>query len=166
MANASVKVTYQRVDRMLRQMQFSTSPTSIAAFLGGTVLPRLQRRAKARFDTQGDDAVGGTWEPLSAATLEIKANLGFRDKKINQRTGHLMDSIVTARPVLGHNGYGTTLDFPGNFDRPDLFLRNMQAAGELAGPARPVVGVELESDVAHMLSSLQAWVVQGKGARQ
>lgn len=166
MADAKVTIKFERVDRMLRQMQLSTSPASIAAFLAGTVHPRLARRARARFNSEGDDAVGGTWQPLSAATLEIKANLGFRDKGKNRRTDHLMDSIVESRPVLGHNGYGTTLDFPGNFDRPDLFLRNLQAAGQLRGPARPVVGVSLENDVAHMLSSLQAWVVQGKGSRQ
>jgi hypothetical protein len=150
---------------MLKGMLASLTPASMGVYLSTVVHPRLARRARERFRSEGDEAVGGKWAPLSEATLEIKEHLGYGRKKINERTGHLRDSIVESKPVLGHNGFGETLDFPGNWDRPDLFLRNMQAAGMLKGPARPVVGSDYENDVAHMLTTLQAWVVTGKGAR-
>jgi hypothetical protein len=162
-AGASVNVNSISVDRMLRNMMASTTPTAIAAYLSTVAHPRLARRARERFQSEGDDAVGGKWVPLKQSTLEIKSALGYGRKKINERTGHLKDSIVNSRPVLGHNGFGETLDFPGNWDRPDLFHRHMQAAGAY-NTARPVLGLEYENDVSHMMVSLQQWVVRGKGA--
>ena len=162
---AKVSVQKVRVDRMLRGMLISTSPASISTYLGTILHPRLARRARERFAAQGDDAVGGPWKPLAASTLEIKASMGFGGRGINVRTGHLRDSVINASPILGHNAYGQTLNFPGNWDRPDLFYRNLQAAGAInTFVARPVVGVSLENDVAHMLSSLQQWIIRGAGA--
>ena len=143
MAGTRVDVNTTVVDRMLRNMMASTTPTAIAAYLSTVVHPRLARRARERFASQGDEAVGGTWQPLQQSTLEIKKSLGYGRKKINERTGHLRDSIVDSRPVLGHNGFGETLDFPGNWDRPDLFYRHMQAAGQInTHVARAVIGTE------------------------
>lgn len=165
-AGTQVNVNKTVVDRMLRNMMQSTTPTAIAAYLSTVVHPRLARRARDRFRTEGDEAVGGEWTPLAQSTLEIKKALGYGRKKINARTDLLRDSIVYSRPVLGHNGFGETLDFPGNWDRPDLFYRHMQAAGQInTHVARPVVGVDYENDVAHMMVSLQSWVVRGKGVR-
>lgn len=163
-AGTRVDVNKVAVDRMLKNMMASTTPTAIATYLSTVVHPRLARRARERFRTEGDDAVGGKWVPLKQSTLEIKKSLGFGRQKINVRTGHLRDSIIDSQPVLGHNAFGETLDFPGNWDRPDLFYRHMQAAG-MYNTARPVLGVEYEDDVAHMMISLQSWVVRGKGAR-
>lgn len=165
-AGADIKVKYVQVERMLRNMQASLTPAAIGVYLTSVVHPRLRRRAANRFNQEGDDAVGGKWTPLRQSTLEIKAALGYGNKRINERTGHLRDSVVNARPVVGHNGLATTLDFPGNWDRPDLFWRSMQAAGLInTHEPRPVVGVTHEDDVAHMLASLTAWVVGGKGVR-
>jgi len=161
-------ITYSapRVDRLLKRMLTATSPAGIHTFLATVVHPRLARRARDRFNKQGDEAVGGTWTPLKQSTLEIKDSMGYGSKKINERTGHLRDSVVNARPVLGTIGIGQTLNFPGNWDRPDLFYRNQQAVGAInTHEPRPVVGLEWENDVAHMLTSLQAWVVSGKGMR-
>ena len=102
-ANAAARIRYirrhDRVDKMLAKLTMSLSPTSMSAFLGTVVFQHLSRRARERFDKEGDDAVG-TWVPLEKAPKTLRESGIRRQARINVRTGHLEDSSLTASRVL------------------------------------------------------------------
>ena len=84
------------VSALLQRMETGFSTLGMAAFLGTTVGPWLQQRAKQRFKNEGDD-VSGKWAPLKGATEQIRRQGPWAvgaAHPINVRT-HEMENYVT-----------------------------------------------------------------------
>lgn len=155
---ASWTVNNRSVDRMLHRMDIALSPPALAEFLMGTVAPYLEGRAESRFLDEGDDVVGA-WAPLSAATQNIRASLGYgADHPINVRTGELEEYITQGPPstLMFPGGAGITL--PGAPAQGELLEKMMRAqGGDERTPARPVLGMN-ENDLIAVLLQLSTYI--------
>lgn len=160
------------VQGMLEVLDTALNPVAIAGFLGAVVSPHLQRRAIARFRSEGDSAVGGGWVPLAQATQEIRESQGFgAAHPINRRTGEL-ERFITQNP--GHpvpNVLGATLTFPGADPAGELEnkVKVAQVGGTQPGmnptPPRPVLGID-EQDLVFVLTALATHIKSAGGGRR
>ena len=122
------------VERMLDQLNAAVSPEGLATFLKVKVEPYVQARAKQRFANEGDD-VAGMWAPLTPATQQIRAQLGYGPTgPINRRTGELENYITQTPGLLTYDGMGASIIMPG-----------VEPQGELAkkGPVRKAFDIVL-----------------------
>lgn len=148
------------VQAMLHAVDTALNPVAIAGFLGGTVDPFLRGRARERFASEGDDAVG-KWAPLRESTQDIRAQLGYGPAHpINVRTGELEDYITGGPNRLTVAPWGAALNFPNGNTAGDL-LSKVEIAqvggGERNVVPRPVLGLS-EVDLAFVLSALASHV--------
>lgn len=152
------------VERMLQVLDTALSPTAIAGFLGFEVGPYLERRARARFAGEGDDAVG-QWAPLKPATVEVRETAGYGgEHPINRRTDELMNYITGSGGDASPEVYGASLIFPGKppmGDLEDKVSIAQQGGGEYNTVPRPVLGLS-EADLIFVLSAL-AFHIEGTG---
>lgn len=164
------------VQELLNRMQVGFSTTAMAAFLGTTIGPWLQQRAKDRFRNEGDD-VSGKWKTLESSTQEIRRQGNWMvgpAHPINVRT-HEMENYVTgsagdAIPV----GPVAQLTFP---DRrrgasPELQkkMRTAQKGAKQKGfkntPPRPVIGLGVQ-DLTFTIAALNLYADRvAKGQRR
>lgn len=161
------------VQQLLRRMEVGFSSVSMAAFLGTTVGPWLQQRAKNRFQNEGDETVG-RWKGLELSTQDIRRNGPWQvgpAHPINVRT-HEMENYVTgsagdAIPV----GPIAQLTFPdrnrGGSKELQKKMRTAQKGSKQKGmkntPARPVIGLGVQ-DLTFTLAALHLYADRtGKG---
>lgn len=163
------------VAQLLRRLDTGFSSVAMAAFLGTTVGPWLQQRAKDRFQNEGDD-VSGKWKGLETSTQEIRRNGPWNvgpAHPINVRT-HEMENYVTgsagdAIPL----GPIAQLTFPdtrrGGGAELGKKMKTAQKGAKQRGmkptPARPVIGLGVQ-DLTFTLAALQFYTKKvGKGWR-
>lgn len=161
------------VQQLLRRMEVGFSTLGMAAFLGTTVGPWLQQRAKDRFQNQGDDVVGH-WKTLELSTQDIRRNGPWNvgpAHPINVRT-HEMENYVTgsagdAIPV----GPIAQLTFPdrnrGGSKELQKKMKTAQKGAKQKGfkntPARPVIGLGVQ-DLTFTMAMLHLYADRvGKG---
>lgn len=135
------------VTGMLRQMEFAVSDTGLQAFMRNQVDTYLRQRADQRFRSEGDAAVGGTWDPLKESTEWFRRRQGFpAQHPINQRTGELREFVTkTPGSVAGVAG-GFQLTLPGETPTGELYDKlatAQQGRGNPATEARPVLGIDM-----------------------
>lgn len=164
------------VQQLLHRMQVGFSPVAMAAFLGSTVGPWLQQRAKDRFENEGDDVVG-RWKPLELSTQDIRRmgtwNVGAAHP-INVRT-HEMENYVTGSmgdPIAV--GPVAQLTFPDRRGAGSKELqkkmRTAQKGAKQKGfkntPPRPVIGLGVQ-DLTFTMAALHLYADRvGKGRRR
>lgn len=154
-------VNDRAVIRSLDNLITLMSPQGAAAFLGSTIGPYLSKRAKERFQGEGDD-VTGAWAPLKPATITIRQESGFGAGPINRRTGELEEYVVDGGWFAYPTGFGASMRFPGK-DASGELKRKMETAQKgRKSPntvARPVIGVN-ENDLIFLQTSLMFAVEQ------
>lgn len=163
------------VQQMLRRLETGFSSVAMSAFLGTTVGPWLQQRAKQRFQTEGDD-VSGKWRGLELSTQDIRRQGPWAvgpAHPINVRT-HEMENYVTgsagdAIPL----GPIAQLTFPdrrrGGSPELQKKMKTAQKGAKQKGfkntPARPVIGLGVQ-DLTFVVASLQFYAERiGRGGR-
>ena len=131
----------------------------MAAFLGAEVGPYLQRRAAARFKTEGDSA-SGKWAPLLPATQNIRATSpGWQvgpAHPINKRTGELEAWVTQGQWAAMSHPEGASLRYPSNAPNGELAEKVQTAQKGKSKPrtvARPVLAVD-ETDVMFITTRL------------
>lgn len=166
----SITVNTTALESRLSGIEENLSEASMAAFLMGTVSPRLSRQANKRFAKSGD-AASGKWPALAPSTVEIRKSMGFtpgtRQGEINVRTGELRDWLVNPMPSVVHDGAGTTLHWPADQPRSAHLRRKLaQAAGKgRDGKERFVVAFDAD-DVMFIQTALEKFVMTGRIARR
>lgn len=137
-----VRVDATQVDHAVEKVVGTLSIEGMTAFMFSFVEPFLVGRARARFEGEGDDAVGG-WAPLLPSTQAIRESLGYGPAHpINVRKGDLEAYITGGDSRLTTTGSATELTFPGNAATGPLLESLMGAQGMLAKQvARPVLGL-------------------------
>ena len=155
------------VQGMLARLDTALNPVAIAAFLGGPVTEFVQSRARSRFKTEGDDAVGG-WAPLAPATQAIRAQGGYGSAHpINKRTGRLEDYIVGTPGAVTMHNLGATLTYPGTPPQGELKDKVQRAQmgrtsrDSRQGIPRPVLGLN-ERDLTAVLLMLAMRIKRGR----
>jgi hypothetical protein len=99
----------------------------------------VEKEAKAEIGTyqRGNTGPFGDWDELAAYTKEDRLKRGFSENDPGYRTGEMRDSI-------GHTVHGESAHIGSNDDKLKWFeLGTVGKAGELAQPARSVLGVAL-----------------------
>lgn len=159
-----IRVEDAALELVLARLETGLSGAGIATFLGATVDPYLRDRARARFQAEGDDAVG-RWLPLASATQEIRQSQGYGPAHpINHRTGELERYITDSPNALTITPVGASLDLPGKPATGEL-QRKVRVAqqgdpggsGQGATPPRPVMGVS-EKDIIFVQSALSIYL--------
>jgi hypothetical protein len=140
------RVQSENVEERLQRMETGFSASAWAAFLFGVVGPYLQQRAEQRFQTQGDEAVGGKWLPHHPATAHFRTSQGFPEGPINHRTGELERYITGGQGAAIPVGPTALLTFPDPSIGlgEDLYekLRTAQKGKpKPKTPPRPVLGL-------------------------
>jgi hypothetical protein len=154
------------VQHMLEVLDTALNPLAISEFLGATVAPYLQTRAKARFANEGDDVVGG-WVPLSEATQQFRER-GREEglwsvgdaHPINVRTHELENYITSGLGDTVPTPSGATLVYPRPTSRKtirDKMKTAQSGKSDPNTPARPVIGLN-ESDMTFVLLSLASHI--------
>jgi hypothetical protein len=153
------------VEKLLDHLDQKLGPQGLTTFLSMTVYPYLLRRAKERFQNEGDDVVG-KWAPLAPATEVIRQTMGYGGAHpINVRTGELeryitqgsITSSVQATPV------GAFLQHPSKAPTGKLKkkLKGAQQGDPTSGfrgaPPRPVLGMD-EVDLGFVMAQLAFFV--------
>lgn len=135
-------------EAILTRLESGVSIQGMAAFLGTVVGPYLQRRASSRFAREGDDAVGGKWEPLRQSTVAIRESMGYGGSHpINRRTGELERYITQGRGDVVLSSEFAQLDFPssripsGELGKKLEYAQTGRAAGNIPSVPRPVLGL-------------------------
>jgi len=142
--------------RAIRLLNLAVQPDHLAGWLSGTVVGILQARAHTRFDTEGDDAVGGPWEPLSPVTVKIRESIGFPGAHpINHRTGQLRNFVTGDQGVLTSSAGSVLLSWPREPGGRMLKKLTTAQSGNDRAPARPVLGVDF-ADAELIAQSLRA----------
>lgn len=167
-SHGAVNIFMQAEDKTLRAMmtrlETSLAPAGIGAWLGGAVSPYLAKRAKNRFQSEGDD-VTGKWEPLSGPTQHIRESQGYgAAHPINHRTGRLEQYITGSPNRISIHSLGATLTFPGKAPVGEMHTKVKTAQrGKLdpRTPPRPVLGVN-ETDLLAVMTSLSLYISQGQ----
>ncbi|QEM40907.1 MAG: head-to-tail connector protein [Phage AS32] len=143
------------VARSLDNLIGLLSPVGATAFLGAHMGPYLSRRAKERFESEGDD-VSGVWAPLKPVTIQMRHAQGFEAGPINRRTGELENWVVRG----GWNAYptalGASMQYPAKKPAGELRKKVQTAQKGKEYPntvARPVLGVN-EADLIFFQTSL------------
>ena len=156
-----IEAKIDSVEAMLLRVEAALSPTGMSAFLRAEVGVFLQERAKSRFASEGDPAVGGAWLPLAPATQAIRAsgewNVGPAHP-INVRTGELERYITGDEGITIPSGLGATLQYPAA-PPTGAVARKVETAQRGMGktPARPVLGVDA-TDMLFVLTRLAFFV--------
>lgn len=135
------------------------SPAGATAFLGSNIGPYLARRAKERFEGEGDD-VTGPWAPLKDATVTIRESQGFGAGPINRRTGELENWVVQGGWNAYPTGLGASMRYPKREPSGELRTKLETAQKGKKYPStvkRPVLGVN-ENDLLFFQAALQASV--------
>ena len=149
---------------MLTNLDLKLSPGSMAAFLKNFVVEYLQGVAGERFDTEGDEAVGGKWVPLKESTLRIRADQGLPAGPINYRTGELRNFVTGSEGSIGID-IGATLEWPSGIPEGGnlMFKYKTAQTGTSNGkvPARPTVGIGFQ-DMAAINLMLGGFIDAGK----
>lgn len=139
------------------------SSEGMSVFLGATLGPYLSKRAKERFQNEGDD-VSGPWAALSNATISIREEAGFGAGPINHRTGQLEDWVVDGGWNAYPTGFGASMRYPKR--EPSGELRSKLETAQIGKkhpdtPARRVLGVN-EADLL-FLSTALAGAIEAAG---
>jgi hypothetical protein len=158
MMNAFLWVDDHQVTRALDNLATLLSPQGMEFFLGAKMGPYLRQRAKERFDTEGDDAVG-MWAPLRPATVAIRAEGPWAisgEHPINRRTGELENWVVDGGWFAYPDSLGATMQYPKT--TPGGELKKKVKTAQLGDKesntvARPVLGVG-EADMAFFMTAL------------
>lgn len=153
------------VEAMLLAVDTALNPVAIAGFLGAEVDPWLRTRARSRFASEGDDAVG-QWAPLKESTQDIRSQLGYgASHPINVRTGELENYITGGPNRLDVAPWGASLTFP-NGNTPGDLKEKVEIAqiggGDRNTVPRPVLGLS-NTDLTFVLGAL-AGHIQSAGA--
>jgi hypothetical protein len=163
--DVQILVEEKQVEALLGKLDTALNPVAIAAFLGATVDPHIRRRARDRFQAEGDDAVG-KWLPLTPATQQIRAQMGYgASHPINVRSGQLQDYIVDAPNQIQVSPIGATLIMPGPAPTGQLAdkVRTAQRGSpDGRTPPRPVIGMS-EQDLAFVLTALGGYIQKAGG---
>jgi len=155
----------QQVEAMLDHLDRALDPTMIGGrFLATTVNPYIRMRARNRFASEGDDAVGGRWTPLKAATENFRTQAGYGGAHpINRRTGEL-EAYITSSPldIRIEPAIGATLVMPGNPPSNSELRKKVATAqkGDSRTAARPVMAVDA-TDLGFVLTGLVECVTRG-----
>lgn len=137
----------------------TVSPAGMMPWLNDQMVKQLQESMQNRFDSGGDDAVGGEWVPLSEATLQIKEDQGYPED-INIRTGEMLDFLTSDNGTVNSEGFDSVLEYPGNTASADVAKKievAMLGLDEPATPPRPVLGLG-EADLQFAIMSLAAYI--------
>jgi hypothetical protein len=159
MATTWVTVDNKDVLEALDNLIFLLSPIGAAAFLGVNIGPYLSRRAKERFESEGDD-VTGPWAPLKPSTVAIRQNEGYGGTgPINHRTGELENWVVQSGWNAYPTGFGATMRYPKKEPQGQLRdkVTTAQTGRTKTAPSatkRPVLGLN-EADLLFYQASLQ-----------
>lgn len=164
----SIRVDDTDVQVLLGRLIVGLSPPALSeAFLGGIVEPYLISEAENRFASEGDEAVGGKWEPLTEATIRVREDLGYGGAHpINVRTGELKGH-VTSGGESTPEAYGALLEFPGKAEGElATKMEHAQAGGiSTSGksfPARPVIALA-SGDLAVVLGMMEGYIYKVGG---
>lgn len=125
-ADVDVIIFTDDVTMTLGKIADLLSPLGMIPFMETVMGPYLSRRAKGRFASEGDDAVGA-WQPLRSSTIAIRESLGFPAGPINRRTGELEEWVVNGGQDAYPVGPDTTMAFPGRKPAGEL-LKKVQTA--------------------------------------
>lgn len=99
---------------MLSRLEQALTGPSLHAFLMAGVEPYLRSRAKQRFDSEGDKAVGGKWAPLKPYTQRVRVDAGYGPMHpINKRTGALESYITQGSNEFRTSAISAALLMPG-----------------------------------------------------
>lgn len=162
MALINVEVNKQdeaNLRRLMGHIQTNLSPRGLENVMRKDIFLAMRDRVQDRFDNEGDSTVG-PWVPLSDATENIRASLGFpADHPINERTGSLRHFVESSH-VVSPMATGAELAMPGPFPTPLLETKFRRAQqGKAKGgskdakrvvPRRPVLAIgQVEYDLAN-----------------
>jgi hypothetical protein len=167
MVAVQVVVDTHDAELTLTRLNTALSATGLVAFMTGSVAPYLAERAKARFDSEGDD-VSGKWAALKDSTQEFRLHGGYPPSTpINHRTGQLERYITeTGSDAAPIGTTGAQLTFPGDVTADAALTQKMQTAqrgrAEPRTVPRPVLGVN-ERDVAFVTEALMFYFAKAVG---
>lgn len=154
----------KRAVAMLYGVLQATSPAGLTLFFDSVYIKYLQARAEARFDNEGDSAVGGPWAQLAASTIAIRKDLGFGPGPINVRTGQLRAWATDDEAAYFPGASSLRVRYPARPPRGKLRekVKTAQWGARARGgrdrvPARPVVGMDGQ-DVVFFLGSYGKWL--------
>lgn len=162
---------YRGVEAMLDHLDSCFSAQGMLQFLGMDVTQYLRLRAKARFDNEGDDAVG-RWAPLLQSTRNIRESGIARGEwpgiapahPINRRTGDMEQFITEGRGDVVTVNMGSALYYPQRRtpSKKGVKQKVMRAQkGDTASTvARPALGVSM-TDVNDIVQSLAFFIKRG-----
>lgn len=146
MADLEVFVHSGDVEQTFARVVAFLSPLGMVPFMETVMGPHLAERAKERFASEGDDAVG-QWAPLRSATVAIRQSEGFGGSHpINRRTGELENWVTKSGWNAIPAGSDTVLSFPGRTPTGELLQKVETAQRGRSKPrtvARPVLGVSM-----------------------
>lgn len=158
--DVQILVKEKQVQALLHSLDTALNPVAIAAFLGATVDPHIRRRAQERFTSEGDD-VSGKWLPLTPATQQIRAQMGYGSAHpINVRSGQLQDYVVDSANAIAVTPLGAVLRMPGKpaaGTLKDKVRTAQKGSDDGRTPARPVIGMN-EQDLAFVLAALGGYI--------
>jgi len=149
--------TTSNIEAVLLALDTAISPPGIVEFLTTRVDPYMRSRAAARFQNEGDDAVG-KWSPLRPSTVAIRQDLGFPGgHPINKREGELEAYIVGTPGLVTSTERGGFWQMPGrppgNAELAKKFRTAQQGASDPHTTPRPVIG-QNEADMRQVLTLL------------
>ena len=159
-----VSVYSKEVDMMLAAISYRLTPFGMAAFLGKTMGPYIQSRARDRFMQEGDD-VSGPWVPLREVTQRIREestdiSVG-PDHPINKRTGELEEYVTGSAYKFWPTTMGGTLRYPGAASGKQSIREKMKTAqkGRVSPKTvpRPVLGFN-EQDLMFFQAALSFYI--------
>lgn len=161
----NIYVGAESAEDAITSLVYSTSPPALAYFMHTRALNWLQRRARDRFATEGDDASGG-WQLLTDATVNIREAKGFVPIRINRRTSELHNWVVNAEGAVVTSPSLTQLTWPGPAGGGELeekMRTAQQGKSDPRTPARPVVAVN-EVDLMSILTLLGDFLLHAEVA--
>lgn len=139
------------------------SGPSTSAYLSTVMYDHLQGRTIRRFRNEGDEAVGGPWQPLNDYTVAIRQSQGYGgDGPINRRTGKMEAFITGSGPGVRSTAEAASLFFPENLPSGEMkrkIERAQRGSRFPATPPRPVLAVDW-SDMVFFLTSFSWWFAE------
>jgi hypothetical protein len=168
-------------NRLLNALAITLGGSRLMYFHEAVTQEWLRRRASERFASEGDSAVGGSWQQLTDSRNDIREHAGFpREHPINHATGELEDFITKGANQMTYGALWSSFLMPGRTRKKSLVAK-MEAAqrGRPAGspmpdgwggskpspsatPPRPVIGMD-EIDRIHLTTALSFWVIDEVG---
>lgn len=154
-----INVDRNDLESTLVRLDSALSPEALAGFLQLKVGPYLRRRAKQRFESEGDDA-SGKWAPLQPSTAAVRAAGPWAvgaEHPINKRTGELEEYITGSTSESWPHGLGASLRYPGRTSRGKGLSQKVETAqagrSKPATVPRPVLAVS-ERDLSFVMTEL------------